>query len=103
MRVKLKFAYVTLVLTTIKDFSKLSYIFLLLYYFYTIEKDICMKSFDTKVTFQSIKNDIKPSDSAIIEAVANAIDAESKNIEDIRILLSQIILTILIFLSLEIM
>ncbi len=32
MRVKLKFAYVTLVLTPIKDFSKLSYIFLLLYY-----------------------------------------------------------------------
>ncbi|MBE2985153.1 ATP-binding protein [Campylobacter sp. RM9344] len=39
-----------------------------------------MKSFDTKVTFQSIKNDFKPSDSAIIEAVANAIDAKSKNV-----------------------
>ncbi|MGB2552218.1 ATP-binding protein [Campylobacter sp. MOP51] len=39
-----------------------------------------MKRFDTKVTLQSIKNDFKPSDSAIIEAVANAIDANSKNI-----------------------
>lgn len=39
-----------------------------------------MTTFDTKVTFQSIKNDFKPSDSAIIEAVANAIDAKSKNI-----------------------
>jgi hypothetical protein len=39
-----------------------------------------MKAFDTKVTFKTIKNDIKKSDSAIREAVANAIDAKSKNI-----------------------
>jgi len=39
-----------------------------------------MGTFDTKVTFKTIKNDIKKSDSAIREAVANAIDAKSKNI-----------------------
>jgi len=35
---------------------------------------------NTKVTFKTIKNDIKNSDSAIREAVANAIDANSKNV-----------------------
>ena len=35
---------------------------------------------NTKVTFKTIKNDIKSSDSAIREAVANAIDANSKNV-----------------------
>jgi len=39
-----------------------------------------MKTFDTKVTLSTIKNDINKSDSAIREAVANAIDAKSKNI-----------------------
>ena len=39
-----------------------------------------MGTFDTKVTFKTIKNDIRKSDSAIREAVANAIDAKSKNI-----------------------
>ena len=39
-----------------------------------------MRTFDTKVTFKTIKNDIRKSDSAIREAVANAIDAKSKNI-----------------------
>jgi len=35
---------------------------------------------NTKVTFKTIKSDIYKSDSAIREAVANAIDAESKNV-----------------------
>lgn len=39
-----------------------------------------MGTFDTKVTFKTIKNDIRKSDSAIREAIANAIDAKSKNI-----------------------
>jgi len=39
-----------------------------------------MKKFDTKVTLATIKNDMNKSDSAIREAVANAIDAKSKNI-----------------------
>lgn len=39
-----------------------------------------MGIFDTKVTFKTIKNDIKKSDSAIREAVANAIDAKSKHV-----------------------
>lgn len=39
-----------------------------------------MSTYDTRVTLNTIKNDIKNSDSAIIEAVANAIDAKCKNI-----------------------
>ena len=39
-----------------------------------------MGIFDTKVTFKTIKHDIRKSDSAIREAVSNAIDAKSKNI-----------------------
>lgn len=39
-----------------------------------------MSSFDTKVTFKTITNDINKSDSAIKEAIANSIDANSKNI-----------------------
>ena len=39
-----------------------------------------MGTFDTKVTFKTIKNDIKKSDSAVREAVANSIDAKSKNV-----------------------
>ena len=38
------------------------------------------ETFNTKVTFKSIKNDFNKSDSAIREAVANAIDANAKNI-----------------------
>lgn len=39
-----------------------------------------MNTFNTKVTFNTIKNDLNKSDSAIREAIANAIDAKSKNI-----------------------
>ena len=39
-----------------------------------------MGTFDTKVTFKTIKNDIRKSDSAIREAVANAIKKKKKNI-----------------------
>jgi hypothetical protein len=39
-----------------------------------------MATHNTKVTFNTIKSDINKSDSAIREAVANAIDANSKNI-----------------------
>jgi len=39
-----------------------------------------MGAYDTKVTLGTIKNDINKSDSAIREAVANSIDANSKNI-----------------------
>jgi len=39
-----------------------------------------MSIHETKVTFKTIRNDINNSDSAIREAVANAIDAKSKNI-----------------------
>jgi DNA topoisomerase VI subunit B len=38
------------------------------------------KTHSTKVTFDTLKNDIKKSDSAIREAIANSIDANSKNI-----------------------
>lgn len=39
-----------------------------------------MTEYNTKVTFNGIKSDINKSDSAIREAIANAIDADSKNI-----------------------
>ena len=39
-----------------------------------------MAKHDTKVTLDTIKSDINKSDSAIREAIANAIDADSKNI-----------------------
>jgi len=38
-----------------------------------------MATHNTKVTFNTIKSDINKSDSALREAVANAIDANSKN------------------------
>ena len=39
-----------------------------------------MSTHNTKVTLKSISSDINKSDSAVREAVANAIDAHSKNI-----------------------